>query len=314
MHVVYAEKLEDVVHARHQLHVGGVAVHEVGLGGQGEEQGVALVALQGGVVLVGEGAPHALEGDVLAPLEVLDEGDAVEQLAAEVPAYGPEDVAVVEELHVAHHGECVFVLEVGDVDGGHDEQREGHLAPLCAGVEVVVEIAPAAQPEALVDAGGGEVHLVLAAEEVLEAHGVVEGELGGVEIDGPPLLLGVDIGLAGAELEAYGKLGGAYLLHQLAVGEPSEVEVAGGLVALGLELGVEAESPVGLVVEGEPLAVVEVHLFHLLHAEGHEDIVLVVDEEFVGGRHHVACALEGDVALRKLEGHVALLVERVGDL
>ena len=117
-----------------------------------------------GVVLVkGELlAKHALEADVLAPLEMADERNTVEHLAVEVPTDRPVGVAVIEKLHIAHHRERVLMLKVRYIDRWHNQQWEWHLAPLCPHVEAVVYISPTAHPEPFVDTGFGKVELLLA--------------------------------------------------------------------------------------------------------------------------------------------------------
>ena len=65
--------------------------------------------------------------------------------------------------------------------------------------------------------------------------------------------------------------------------EGGEVEVAHGLVLLGLQGDGGAEPPVFLTFEGERLAVVEHHIVDRCPLEGGEDVVLVGMHELVGG-------------------------------
>ena len=129
-----------------------------------------------------------------------------------------------------------------------------------------------------------------------------EGDVGGVEVDRPPSLLGVDVGLVGVEANGGSELCGAYARGLPAVVEVEEVQVAGGLVALGLEAGLPAQSPFRLVGELQLLPVVEVHLPDVLRAERLEDVVLVVDKVFVSRRHEVVGRLKGKVPHGELEG------------
>ena len=92
------------------------------------------------------------------------------------------------------------------------------------------------------------------------------------------------------------------------------MEFSSHLVALRLHSSVDAQSPVGLIDKGELLTVVEVHLAHVLRAEGHEDVVLVVDQVFVRGRHYIPLRGENEIAHRIFEGRVFLLVEGVSHL
>ena len=102
-------------------------------------------------------APQALDGEPLTPLELADEGYAVEDLAVQIPEDHQRAIAVVEELHVVDEGEGVVLHDVGEVGLGHDEQGEGHLVPLVAALKITVNLTPRLHPETLVDGGLGEV-------------------------------------------------------------------------------------------------------------------------------------------------------------
>ena len=73
--VFYAEHAEDVVYADDGFPV-GLPVHGGCSCGQLEEHGV--VGSRSRVVFVGEVSAHSFDGDELAELEVVEEGDAVE--------------------------------------------------------------------------------------------------------------------------------------------------------------------------------------------------------------------------------------------
>ena len=186
-----------------------------------------------------------------------------------------------------------------------------------------IDIAPRTEPEALVYLSLCEVEVVLSAQHVLHARSVAERELRRIEVHRPAVLLGIDESLSRTVAQHDLCLRSAYLSHVLiAVGSRvercarhlDERKVAGWLVTLRLQRRVERESPVGLVHERELLTVVEVHLVNLLRAERHEHVVLVMNKELVGRRHYVVTRLEDDVALRELERHILLCVERVGEL
>ena len=92
------------------------------------------------------------------------------------------------------------------------------------------------------------------------------------------------------------------------------MEVAHSTVALQAKTRVEAETPIGLIDETQPLAMVEEHLVLRGSTEGHEDVVLVVQQVVIGRRHDVTCHLEGEVAHRELKRTVLFLVQRIGEL
>ncbi len=324
-HVLHVENLEDVVNAGHDFHIGLFRVHDVAASGEVHQQGRALVLLEEGVVLVGEVAPEGLHADVLAPLQLLEQGNAVEDLTVEVPRHVERCEAVVEELHVVDEVEGLVLYNIREVGGGHDEQGVGHLVPLYAALQVAVDLSPGVHPEALVDAELGEVVAVVAAEESLQTQGVAEGEDGSVEVDGQSALLGVDVGAARGKLQFGMQLGGSNLaVVQVAVEvvlgnvdvavrlrEGCEEQGAGGLVLFGLQRDGGLESPFLLALEGELLAVVEHHLVDGGPLEGGEDVVLVGMHELVAGRGDVVGGGEGERALGELARQVFLLVERI---
>ena len=189
------------MHTNRHFPVRCLLVHYACAVGELEEGVVCTVALQERIVLVGQRAPHSLYGDIFAPLQFLDERYAVEQFAVHVPCHRSEGIAVCEELHVFHHRERALPFEERDVDGRHDKQRERYLVPLYATVQVGIDVAPRAKPEALVYLSLRIVELVFASEEVLEAHCVAQRKLRCVKIDGPAVLLGVDERLSWAVTE-----------------------------------------------------------------------------------------------------------------
>ena len=141
---------------------------------------------------------------------------------------------------------------------------------------------------------------------------MTDAEFGSVEVDRQTLLLGVDVCLAGAVFQSGFHLSGADLRYIATVDIIDKAKIARRAVALRLYLRAHLQTPVGLVVESQTLTVVEVHLLHLLYTKRHEHVVLVVQEVFVGGRHHVARSFKDDVTLGKFKRNILLAVERVG--
>ena len=84
-YILDVEQLEDVIDTGTHLHVGGV-VHQVtgeATVAHREEEQIGVVALEG-VVLVSQCAPHAFYLEHLAPLQLLNQWQAVEELTVEV--------------------------------------------------------------------------------------------------------------------------------------------------------------------------------------------------------------------------------------
>ena len=94
--------------------------------------------MQERVVLAGQIAPHRLHREVFAPLEFLQEWQAVEQLAIHVPRRTDKQLAVGEKFHIVHQIESHLVVHESHIGGWHDEQRKRHFVPLhgCIGVEI----------------------------------------------------------------------------------------------------------------------------------------------------------------------------------
>ena len=151
-HIFYVEVFEDVVNAGYDLNVrlfvvhnaGGVGVAAVGVevSGEVEQAAVGSIALEEGVVFLRERAPQHVAGDVFAPFQFFEQGNAVEDFAVHVPGKHQRGVAVVEKLHVVDEFKHVVLLDVREVGGRHDEHGVGHLVPLHAAFEIRVYLAP----------------------------------------------------------------------------------------------------------------------------------------------------------------------------
>ena len=309
-HIIDSEELEDVVHTGYHLPIWRVAK---GIGVVRELEDHIIRCILHRIVLVGELSPDSLHGYILAPLQLLDERNAVEKLAVHIPGYRPEELAVAQELPVFHHTDGCLLLEDGEVDWWLYEHGEWNLVPLHLAHDVEVHISEAAQPLALVDAQGGEVALILTAHESVQTHRMAEGELRTVEIDRQSLLLGVDIGNTRVVVDAHRSLGGADLLHFLARVHLEIMQVAHGAVALPSHSRIESESPVGLIDEAELLSLVEIHLVLRSGTDGHEEVILVVQQVVIGWRCNIVTNLEDELAHREFERTVLFLVERIGE-
>ena len=297
------QQFEDIVYAGHNLEIGLVGVHHVAPLRELHQHVTALILGQEGVVLVGQFAPKHLHAQVFPPLQTLQQWNAVEDLAVQIPAHVGAEVAVVEELHVVDEIERLVLHDVAQVGGRHDEQRIRHLVPLRARLDRSVYLAPRPHPETFVDACLREVVVVFATKESLESHGVANGEHRRVEVDGQTALLGVDIGSSGSQLQLHTQLRGAYLavVEEVAgsirtqlgellrerglasgdVGQALESHSPGGLVALGLHGHGVVEPPLVFPLKLELLAVVEHHLIDCGPLECREHVILVGMEELV---------------------------------
>lgn len=163
-------------------------------------------------------------------------------------------------------------------------------------------MSPASHPLAFVDADVGLVHAVLTSEESSDTDGVADVVHRLIHVDWVASLLGVDVGLAWGVVYVEAQLRGTEGLDFGTHVEREEMQVSGDVVLLGLDCSLDVEAKVCLVGECQSLPVEGVHLPYGLRAYAHEQVVLVVDEESVGGRHEIVGRLECDVALRELEG------------
>ena len=77
--------LEDIMNAGYNLEIRTFGIHEIAAVREIHQFVAALILRQVGVVLVAKITPEAVHGDILTPLQLLDEWDAVEELAVKVP-------------------------------------------------------------------------------------------------------------------------------------------------------------------------------------------------------------------------------------
>ena len=64
------------------------------------------------------------------------------------------------------------------------------------------------------------------------------------------------------------------------------MQIAHGAVALPSHSRIEAESPVGLIDEAELLSLVEIHLVLRSGTDGHEEVILVVQQVVIHPRRN----------------------------
>ena len=308
------KNVEDVVHASANLHIRFVLVHDVTTFGELHEHATTLVGCKIGIVLVGQRTPQDLHANELTPLQFLDERNAVEQFAVHVPRHFERSIAVVEELHVVDEVERLVFKDVGKVGHRHDEQRIGHLVPLCASLDAGVNLSPVHRhPKPLVELGFGKIIVVLPAEDAVESHRVLQAEDRGIEVDGPSVLLGVNKRLTRCIAKSSRCLSIAHIRLHLAV-ELLESDVAHGLSLFGLSRREHLEAPLLLELESQFLLCVEEHLVDFSHLERSENVVLIGLDELVGRQRNVVRHRERERLLGELARQIFLLVERIDDV
>jgi len=70
-HKVYVDYLEDIVHSNDEFDVGLVVVHNITAIGEVHQAVATRILGQEGVVLVGKIAPQRVDGNILAPFQLL---------------------------------------------------------------------------------------------------------------------------------------------------------------------------------------------------------------------------------------------------
>ena len=130
--VLNLDETEDVLHTDGILEIGLLAVHDVAVCREVHQQRARLVPLQIGIVAFGETAPEGLELQNLAQLQLAQQGDAVEDLAAHLPGEHQRGETVVEELDIVDHVEQLRMHDVGEVGLWHRQQGPRYLVPLLA--------------------------------------------------------------------------------------------------------------------------------------------------------------------------------------
>ena len=144
--------LEDVVDAGNDFHVGFLAVEHGRLAGEGavgvemagevEEAVVVGVLLEERIVFVGQRSPEHIGADVFTPLELADEGDAVEDFSVHIPGEHERGIAVGWKFHVVDEVEGVVLHDIRQVGCRHHEQGVRHFIPLHAALQVGVDFSP----------------------------------------------------------------------------------------------------------------------------------------------------------------------------
>ena len=206
------------------------------------------------------------------------------------------------------------MLDIRDTSRRCDEERERNFVPLHGARSIQVDSSPTAQPLTLEDSNLGLVGSILASQNALEVNGVANGELRTVLVDGPTVLLRIDVGLARTELHGSIPLRSAHSEVLRAIVDMDEVQVANRPVALSHDVGGEVQSVVRLPNEAKSLLVLLVEHSHRLGLEVDKKVVLAVLQELVGNGGDIVGTLEDYHSLRELEVGVLLLVEAIGNL
>ena len=95
MYILYMENLEDIVNTHDQLHIRSLGLHELRVVGKGsvmvkvsreiEQTPIVGILAQERIVLVREIAPEHVASQELTPLQLLEQGNTVEEPTVEVP-------------------------------------------------------------------------------------------------------------------------------------------------------------------------------------------------------------------------------------
>lgn len=97
--IFYGKYLKDILQSDDKFYI-RLVVHDVRLGGEAVQLGVAGIACEERVVLICEVSPQALYGHIFSQLEFFYQRNAVQYLSVHVPAEGGPQLAVVDELPV----------------------------------------------------------------------------------------------------------------------------------------------------------------------------------------------------------------------
>ena len=115
-------KFEDVVDTESGFYVGNSRIHGIAGGLEctilefsWEDEYIVAVAVlfQIRIVLICEASPEHIHPDVFADLQTIDERNAVENLAVQVPVEHQLRISVVEELHVVDEVIHIVLINVG---------------------------------------------------------------------------------------------------------------------------------------------------------------------------------------------------------
>ena len=150
---------------------------------------------------------------------------------------------------------------------------------------------------------------------------MTDGEGRGIVIDRHATLLTVDIGLVGRKAQLGKELRRTQelpvghhitVIFDLRLTKLTERQSSDRLEFLCLETERRAQAAIGLILEGEFLAIEEHHLVDARPLEGYHEVILIRRQETITWCTYVIDAFYLDVTLRILKRHILLVDERVG--
>ena len=94
------DQLEDIVDTYNQFDIGALGIHDMTPLGEVHQFVATLILIQEGVILIRQVTPEHIHGEILTPLQLLDQRDTVEELSVQVPREHHRSITVVQELHV----------------------------------------------------------------------------------------------------------------------------------------------------------------------------------------------------------------------
>ena len=155
------QQFEDIVNAGNKFYIRTTSLHELRVVSEAailvvmpweiEQAPVISILWQEGIVLVGQMAEEEVAANILTPLEVLEQRNAVEELAIEIPRQHDRCITVGDELHIVDELVGIVFHHIAEVGHREAKQRERNLVPLILCLCIEIELSPCLQPEALVE-------------------------------------------------------------------------------------------------------------------------------------------------------------------
>lgn len=180
--IFHMQQFEDIVNAGNKFYIRTTSLHELRVVSEAailvvmpweiEQAPVISVLWQEGIVLIRQMAEEEVAANILTPLEVLEQRNAVEELTIEVPRQHDRCITVGDELHIVDELIGIVFHHIAEVGHREAKQREGHLVPLALCLGINVELTPCAKPETLIEGELCKIIVVLSSDKTLEANGV----------------------------------------------------------------------------------------------------------------------------------------------
>ena len=272
---------------------------------------------------------------MFANLQTIDERNAVENLAVQVPVEHQLRISVVEELHVVDEVIHIVFVDIREIRLRHDEERERNLVPLRTSCEVEVHASPRVEPYTLTHAYLCEVVGVITGKS-FQTHGVGNAINRSFLVHQDTSLFRIDVGDTRLVLERHRKIChveeipvevgeiasaiwsprcdgvGLSYLRLVSVRHWLIEEMVGGLCLAVAKLCLPLEAIFPFAVENQLETAIVHHVLHRRPRQCTEHIVLICVEILVGWYTYVIRVVEDEVGSGKFHGQISLLLERIG--